>query len=114
MILGGLVGGTIGFFAGGFLGASLGNDRNCEDFCGLEEAVWGAGAGVSTLLPLGVHLANHRRGNFGISLGVSLAIGAVGMGIAFTANNGVPLLFIPLAQLITSVAIEHQSSTRSQ
>jgi hypothetical protein len=44
---------------------------------------------------------------------VSLAIGAAGMGIASTTNNGVPLLFVPLAQLISTVAIEHHTSTRS-
>jgi hypothetical protein len=113
MILGGLVGGAVGLFAGGYIGASLGDNRNCEDFCGLEEAVWGAAAGVSTLLPLGVHVANGSRGKYGSALGVSLAIGAVGMGIAYAANNGVPLLFVPVAQLISSVVIEHQSSTRS-
>jgi hypothetical protein len=113
MILGGLVGGTIGFFAGGFLGAAIATDRNCGDFCGLEGAVWGAAAGVSALIPLGVHVANRGRGNFAPSLGASLAIGLAGTGIAFAMNNAVPLLFIPVAQLITSVAIEHHSSTRS-
>jgi hypothetical protein len=112
MILGGLVGGAVGFFAGGYLGASLGDNRNCEDFCGSRKRC-GAAAGVSTLLPLGVHVANGGRGKYGSALGVSLAIGAVGMGIAYAANNGVPLLFIPVAQLISSVVIEHQSSTRS-
>jgi hypothetical protein len=41
---------------------------------------------------------------------VSLAIGAAGMGIASTTSNGVPVLVVPLAQLISSVAIEHQRS----
>jgi len=110
MILGGLVGGAIGVFGGGYLGASLNCNSNYDDFCGLEGALWGAAAGVSTLLPLGVHAANGGRGKYGSSLGVSLAIGALGMGIAYSTNDAVPLLFVPVAQLISSVAIEHRTS----
>jgi hypothetical protein len=112
MVLGGLAGGVVGFFAGGYAGAMAGGgDRVCgDDACGLEEAVWGATAGVSTLIPLGVHLANGRRGNYGAELAASLLVGAAGLGLAYNSNNGVPLLLVPVGQIVTSMLIERATA----
>ena len=109
MVVGGLAAGVVGFYVGGYTGAALGGgNRVCgDDPCGLVGAVWGAAAGVSTFIPLGVHLANHRRGSYGAELAASLLVGAVGVGLAFQANDAVPLLFVPVGQLVTSILIEH-------
>ena len=80
MVAGGLLGGAAGVFAGGYAGLRL-TEHHCED-CGIVGAVYGAIAGGSALLPLGVHVANRRRGNFGLSLLSSLAIGGAGLAIA--------------------------------
>lgn len=112
MVLGGLAGGVVGFFAGGYAGAMAGGgNRVCgDDPCGFEEAIWGAAAGVSTFIPLGVHFANGRRGSYGAELAASLVVGAVGLGLAYSSNNGVPLLFVPVGQIVTSMLIERAAA----
>lgn len=112
MVLGGLAGGVVGFFAGGYTGAMAGGgNRVCgDDPCGLEEAIWGAAAGVSTFIPLGVHLANGRRGRYGAELAASLVVGAVGLGLAYNSNTGVPLLLVPVGQIVTSMLIERAAA----
>jgi len=77
LALGGLGAATVGTFTGAAIGARLTTRYPCED-CGLEGLVYGGVAGGSALLPLGVHLANGRRGNYGASLLASLGIGAAG------------------------------------
>jgi hypothetical protein len=112
MVLGGLAGGVVGFFAGGYAGAAAGGgDRVCgDDPCGFEEAIWGATAGVSTFIPLGVHLANGRRGNYGAELAASLVVGVAGLGLAYSSNSGVPLVLVPVGQLVTSMLIERAAA----
>ncbi len=112
MVAAGLGGGTVGFFAGGFVGYELGGGNLIcgDDACGLEEAAYGAIAGESILLPLGVHLANHRRGNYGLSLLASAALGGFGILAVNASNDGSPLIVVPIAQLVTSVLIERATS----
>ena len=112
MVLGGLAGGVVGFFAGGYAGAMAGGgNRVCgDDPCGFEEAVWGAAAGVSTFIPLGVHLANGRHGSYGKDLAASLVIGVAGMSLAYQSNSGVPLLLMPVGQIVASVLIERAAA----
>jgi hypothetical protein len=114
MTLGGLLGGAVGVVAGGLAGAALGGgDRLCgDDPCGFEEAVWGAAVGMSVMLPLGVHLANHRRGSYGTELVASLVVGAVGLGLSSQSNNGAPLVLVPVGQLVASILIERSSGAR--
>lgn len=102
--LGGLVGGAVGTFAGAYLGAKATEDE-CED-CFLEGLVYGGIAGESALLPLGVHLANGRRGNYGLSLLASAAIAGAGVGLAAATHEEGILLAVPVAQLISAIAIE--------
>jgi hypothetical protein len=108
LVLAGLGGGTVGFFSGLFIGGAIGGgNRICgDDACGLEEAAYGAVIGETALLPLGVHLANHRRGNYGLSLLASAGVTAVGLLAIDASNDGSPLIAIPIAQLITSILIE--------
>jgi hypothetical protein len=114
MVVAGLTAGAIGFFVGGYAGAALGGgNRTCgDDPCGLESALWGATAGVSTFIPLGVHLANHGRGNYGSELAASVIVGIVGLGFTYSSNDARALLLVPLGQLVTSVVIERATSRR--
>jgi hypothetical protein len=108
LTLGGVLAGT----AGAFAGAAIGNEitkNTCED-CFLEGVIYGGMAGGSALLPLGVHLANGRRGNYGASLLASLGIGAAGLAIAVAANEGGVLLPVPVLQLVSSILIERKTA----
>jgi hypothetical protein len=108
MALGGILGGAAGALAGGIIGAKAAD--TCED-CALEGLLYGFVAGGSTALPLGVHLANHRRGNYGLSLLASLAIGAVGFGTTLaTHGDGRILIAVPVLQLVSSIAVERATS----
>ncbi len=112
MALAGVIGGTVGVFGGGLIGSAVGGGNAIcgDDACGLEEAVYGAILGESVTLPLGVHLANRGRGNYGLSLLASVGIGALGILAVDASNDGIPLLVVPVAQLVTSIAIERATS----
>jgi hypothetical protein len=101
---GGLVGGAAGLFGGALIGGKLTED-DCED-CSIVGVIYGGIAGGSSLLPLGVHLANGRRGNYGKSLLASLVIGAAGFGISYATDEYGLMFAVPVAQLISSIAIE--------
>jgi hypothetical protein len=108
LALGGVLAGTAGVFGGAWIGNELTKDA-CED-CFLEGLVYGGVAGGSALLPLGVHLANGRRGNYGASLLSSLGIGAAGLAVAFASNEGAVMLAVPVLQLVSSIAIERATA----
>ena len=78
--------------------------------CGLVGAVYGAVAGGSALLPLGIHIANHGRGNFGLSLLSSLAIGGLGLALASETNSASVMIPVPVAQIVTSILIERKTA----
>ncbi len=105
---GGVLGGVVGLFAGALAGAKL-TEHDCED-CGLVGAVYGAVAGGSALLPLGIHIANHGRGNFGLSLLSSLAIGGLGLALASETNSASLMIPVPIAQIVTSILIERKTA----
>lgn len=112
MVVSGVVGGAAGLFGGAIIGGTLGGGNSIcyDDPCGLEEALLGAVLGESVLLPLGVHLANHSHGNYGYSLLGSLAVGAVGIGLAGAIDSTELLLAVPIGQIISSVLIERATS----
>lgn len=112
MVVGGVLGGTAGLFGGAIIGGRLGGGNSIcyDDPCGLEEALLGAVIGETVLLPLGVHLANHSRGNYGYSLLGALAVGAAGIGLAGATDSAELLLAIPIGQIISSVLIERATS----
>ncbi|HEY8257201.1 MAG TPA: hypothetical protein VIG08_06055 [Gemmatimonadales bacterium] len=107
LALGGVAGGAVGVFAGALAGAKL-TEHDCED-CALVGAVYGAIAGGSAVLPLGVHLANRGRGNFALSLLSSLAIGGVGLAIAHEANSAAVMIPVPVLQVVSSILIERRT-----
>ena len=114
MIFGGLVGGAIGFFAFGFAGALIADSQAADGGDGFEALggfVVGSVIGESVLLPLGVHVANERRGDFALELLASAAIAGVGVCLT-SAMEDMAIVFlpaIPVAQLAASIAIERRA-----
>jgi hypothetical protein len=108
LVLSGVLGGAAGLVGGALAGARI-TQGDCED-CGLVGGIYGGIAGWSTGIPLGVHLANGRRGKLLPSLLASLAIGGAGLGVAVAANRADLLIPVPVAQLVTSILIERSTS----
>jgi len=106
--LGGIAGGAVGVMAGGWVGGKA-REGVCED-CALSGLLYGAVAGGSAALPVGVHLANGRRGRLGPSLLASLALGGAGLGAAALTNEYGILVAVPVAQLVSAIVIERATS----
>jgi hypothetical protein len=109
-IIGGLIGGAAGLVAGGQIGYGI-DSANCEGdewFCGIGGIIIGGTIGESIGLPLGVHLGNGRKGNFGKELFSSLGIAAGGMVLAVVTGEGAVLLTVPPVQLAVSLSIERK------
>jgi hypothetical protein len=109
----GILGGAVGFFGGAYLGAWIADSRDdgLDDLDALHGALIGATLGESTLLPLGVHLANGRRGNVWLSALASVGLAAGGVGLMEAAHWDAPAapviaVAVPLAQLAAAIAIE--------
>jgi hypothetical protein len=108
---GGLIGGAVGAVGGFYVGALLGSDDDDDDldFLGTGVAVGAIGEGL--LLPLGVHVANGRRGSYMSSALASLGLAAGGLLALEAAHYDPPaapiiLIAVPIAQLAASIAIE--------
>ena len=69
--------------------------------------------GESLMLPVGVHLANDRRGDLLSSMPASLAIGVTGAAIGRKMDrSGIAwpvLILTPIMQLVASIAIERNT-----
>jgi hypothetical protein len=112
----GLLAGTIGFFGGGFVGAGIdkASSDGYEEWDGLYGFVVGAPIGESLLLPVGVHLANGRRGNLPLSVLASVGIAGTGIALAASAGDAKILVAIPIAQLLACTAIERSTSRNAE
>jgi hypothetical protein len=114
MTLGGLAGGAVGLVGGFYVGAALANDDDPEDLEALAGGAVGATIGEALLLPLGVHLANGRRGSYAASALVSLGIVAGGI-LALQAVHydapGTPVILVavPVSQIAASIGIERST-----
>jgi hypothetical protein len=113
-VLGGLAAGALG--AGlGFLGG-LAAYSACEgDEVCLLPALAGAIIGETLALPLGVHLAEGRRGSYPLGALASAGITAAGLGaMSLVGNSGAPAqgiaVMIPVAQLVASIAVERRTA----
>lgn len=123
---GGVLGGAVGLMAGGFVGGLIGSTA-------CDYALWGGGdscygelftamtlgavLGEATLMPLGVHLADRRRGNYSLMTLASVGIAAGGLGLVATAGRGSgiegPILIsTALTQLVASIVIEGWTAGR--
>ena len=107
MILGGVALGAAGLFGGALIGDRF-QRYPCED-C-IEGAFFGALAGESLTIPLGVHLADRRRGNLAPALAASIGIGALGLGAAAVTDQWGILLAIPVFQVAASIGIERHTA----
>ena len=111
----GLLTGVAGFLVGGLVGAALRGERDDAGSWveALEGAFVGGTVGESLMLPVGVHLANDRRGDLLLSMPASLAIGVSGalIGRRMERSGKVwPVLILtPIAQLAATIAIERHS-----
>jgi hypothetical protein len=104
LVVSGLAFGAVGLYGGALIGDRVA--RGCES----EDCTWpalfsGAGIGMSAMIPLGVHLANHRKGNLLLELLASAALCAGGAAVGFSGAPGA-LLAIPPAQIASSILIE--------
>lgn len=107
MILGGVALGAAGLFGGALVGDRF-QRFPCED-C-IEGAFYGALAGESLAIPLGVHLADRRRGNLAPAIAASLGIGALGLGAAALTDQWGILLAVPVFQVAASIGIERHTA----
>jgi hypothetical protein len=112
----GLITGVAGFLVGGLLGAALsGEQQDTESWVEkLEGAFVGGTLTESLMLPVGVHLANDRRGDLLWSMPASLAIGTtgalIGRRLEHTGRAWPIIVLTPIAQLAASIAIERHTS----
>jgi hypothetical protein len=107
LLLAGLGGMLVGAFGGGFIGSEIDGDSGLD---AAEGAVIGGVIGTSLSIPSAVHLANGSRGNLGRSMLVSALLGGALLGLGTAVESGEIVLAAPVAQLITSVFIERNSS----
>ena len=121
LVLGGVLGGGLGLVGGAIAGAGLEVAMGCDhDYCGIAGGLLGAMAGEIILLPLGVHLANGRQGNYGYALLASAGSAAGGLLLSLAAGAiagersiDVALWTIPVAQLASSILVERRTSRSS-
>lgn len=111
MVLAGLLFGTGGVWAGAIIGARM---EKCtgQYFCGFTGGLIGGIIGESIMLPIGVHASSHHSTLHAKVLS-SLVVTAVGLAAAYP-SRGMSLLFIPPAQLIATLAVEHKAAKRAR
>ena len=118
-----VVGGAVGWTAGALaVGGPLArwNPLGSE---ALDDGLWTPGIvigfelGQALAIPLAVHVANGRQGDLRRSLAASLAIGALGTLLLWTDDfdavfetrrRQAVLLAVPVAQILTSIALERR------
>jgi hypothetical protein len=107
--------GLVGFVAGGAAGYGL--SSNCSgELCQLPAMFFGAAAGGTLGMALGVHLGNRRQGNLAIDF--LAGAGVWGIGITTIVLTGgwkpptttVAAVAVPVAQLVTTVLVEQATS----
>lgn len=111
LLIGGALGGGVAMTATHLIYQANGGGRICgDDPCGLYWGVMSLVLLEPVLIPVGVHLANHRRGSFAATFFASLVSGAAGLYVANSANlDEEMLIVVPAVQIIISVLIERAS-----
>jgi hypothetical protein len=110
-VLAGLGLGLGGFAAGGLVGAGIANDCTGHEYCELEAAFYGAAAGGTFGMALGVHLGNGRRGSLALDFLTGAAVWGAGIGIAAASDwegtvSGVAFVTVPIVQLVSTIVVE--------
>src|SRR5688572_15199695 len=114
LVTGAVAGGAAGLLVGGAIGMMIGGNRcvdpgNPDSCSGFEGMVAGASLGMAVGIPVGAHIANHRRGRILPSLVTSVAMPLIVAGIAELTDEDrvyAVLFAVPIAQVVTSVMIE--------
>src|SRR5204863_1465661 len=103
--------GVVGFLAGG--AAGLGLSHNCSgELCQLPAMFFGAAAGGTLGMALGVHLGNGRRGNLATDCLAGAGVWGIGMTTLLLTGGWKPTgttvlaVAVPVAQLVTTVLVE--------
>ena len=110
LAFGGALAGISGLVAGAFIGAHLERAGGCSgDWCGLGGGLVGAAIGTTMMIPVGVHLSNDERGNLSQGLSASALALAGGMAMTLIIQDGTPMLFVPIAQIMVAVAAERRT-----
>lgn len=114
LALGGIAGGGLGLFGGAALGYAIETGlTGCEggDWCGILGAFGGGLVGELVMLPLGVHLANGRRGSYGWTAAASLLAAAAG-GLASTGFGDADFMMfvVPAAQIYAAVVVQKKTA----
>ena len=108
----GLVGSAAGVFGGGYVGYHIDRaDGECgDDWCGFGGLFLGAAIGSAVLAPVAVHMANGGRGDLANSMFTSAVITGAGAVLALVTNSAEVLVAVPVAAIISSVALERAST----
>lgn len=108
LVLGGAAGAAVGIGGGALAGLAI----SCEGECRALAPVVGGLVGEVVLLPLGVHLANGRKGNYGLELLASAGIagGAVLLEQVMTDASSYVGWLLPVGQLAAVVYIERRTA----
>ena len=123
LVLGGAAGGAVGLVGGAYVGYFLaagpngcGDPGNPDDWCGFGGALLGAVVGEVSMIPLGVHLANGRRGSYGPALLASTGVFAGGILLAAAVRDESGILFwsIPAGQIAASMYVERATARKRQ
>lgn len=102
--------GAAGILLGGAIGLGVA-DCPAEEECELQGAFYGAAAGETLGMALGIHIGNRRRGSFALDIVTATLISGTGIGVAYASDwdNEVTLLAlvaVPIAQLIGVTLLE--------
>ncbi len=116
-VLGGAGLGAVGWLAGALIGARVNRGDRCYDECGLEGAIVSGAIGGTIGMAMGVHLGNRSRGSAGVDFLVGAGVWGAGIALASASRGagdaqGLILVAIPVAQMITMVAIERSEGRR--
>jgi hypothetical protein len=99
---------------GAYAGAAIEAVGECSEWCGFGGAILGGIIGESLGVPLGVHAFNGARGKLGSSALASLGIATAGLlvfsQVADTGAESYLVWSIPIAQILTSISIEHKTA----
>ena len=113
--LAGLVGSAAGVLGGGYLGYHIDRaDGRCSEWCGFSGMFLGAAIGSAVLAPVAVHAANGGRGNLETTLFTSVVITGAGAVVALMTNSAEVLVAVPVAAIISSVALERSTTPASE
>jgi hypothetical protein len=103
--------GAAGFLAGGLTAASFSRGCTSGEYCQLAAVFYGAAAGGTLGMAVGVHLGNRRRGNLALDFMTGAAIWIAGIAVVSSSDwdegvTKIAFVAIPAGQLAGTVAVE--------